>query len=350
MSELRKDPLIDRWVIVAAERGRRPDEFHTADPEESQPSSAACPFCPGNEAKTPPETWALRPDGSGPNGPGWQVRVVPNKFPALGIEGQVQRRGLGIYDYMTGIGAHEVVIETPEHQWQMADGPPERVEMVLHACQQRLSDLYGDMRFLYVVIFRNHGKQAGASLTHPHSQLIAIPITPKHVRDKLAAAKEHYSRKARCVFCDIVNQELDLGDRVVLDQEHFVVLSPFAARFPFELLILPKQHEHDFRLLDQERRMALASVLHECLHYLAAALGNPAYNLVINTSPNPTPRPGKPDYWGTLALDYHWHVEIMPRVTRLAGFEYGTGFYINPVSPEDAASFLRQTIAGQQSH
>ncbi len=349
MSELRKDPLIDRWVIVAAERGRRPDDFYAAEAEQVSRAGSSCPFCEGNEAKTPPETWAVRPEGSAPNGPGWQVRVVPNKFPALGIEGNVERRGLGIYDYMSGIGAHEVVIEAPQHDWRMADGPAEHVELVLRTCQKRLTDLYGDKRFRYVVIFRNHGKQAGASLTHPHSQLIAVPITPKYVKDKLSAARQYYARKERCIFCDIINEELELGDRVVLDSEHFVVLSPFAARFPFELTVYPKQHECDFRLLDDERRMALAEVLHKCLHYLAAGLGDPSYNYVVNTSPNPMPRPGKPDYWGTLSLDYHWHLEIMPRVTRVAGFEYGTGFYINPVSPEDAAVFLRDLIAQEES-
>jgi UDPglucose--hexose-1-phosphate uridylyltransferase len=272
---------------------------------------------------------------------------VPNKFPALRVEGDLNRRGVGIFDLMDGVGAHEVVIESPLHQWRMADGPPESLELVLRASQARLTDLYRDLRFRYVVIFRNFGQAAGASLDHPHSQLIAVPITPKRVKEELAAARDYYSRKERCLFCDIIRQEQLLGDRVVLDREHFIAMSPFAARFPFELVIYPKRHDHDFRNLDDERRLALAQILHDCLRHLRPALGDPAYNYVVNTCPNPVPRPGKPGHWGTLALDYHWHLEIMPRVTRIAGFEWGTEFYINPVSPEDAAQFLREMIADE---
>jgi len=348
MSELRKDPLGDRWVIIAAERGRRPDDFHKTVSEPAAAGGASCPFCAGNEAKTPAETWAIRPGDGGPNTPGWQVRVVPNKFPALGIEGDVERRGLGIFDYMSGIGAHEVVIESPRHDWRMDEAPLDEIERVIRAYQARLTDLYGDPRFHYVVIFRNYGATAGASLSHPHSQLIAVPITPKRAKDKLAAARDYYGRKERCIFCDIVNQELMLGDRVVLDHEHFVVMTPFASRFPFELAIYPKQHQDDLRMLSEEMRYAFAEILRESLHYLGHALGDPAYNFIINTAPNPIPRPGKPEYWGTLAVDYHWHVEILPRVTRVAGFEWGTGFYINPVAPEDAARFLRETMNDHQ--
>ncbi len=345
MSELRKDPIVDRWVIIAAERGRRPDDFRDTEADAKTAGGAGCPFCGGNEAKTPPETWALRPDGSAPNTEGWQVRAVPNKFPALGIEGTAERRGVGMFDTMTGIGAHEVIIESPHHEWRMDTAPPEEVARVLGACQARLTDLQRDHRFRYVVIFRNHGKRAGASLTHPHSQLIAVPVTPKIVKDKLTAARDYYGHKERCIFCDIIAQELLVGDRVVVEDEHFVAISPYAARFPFELAIYPKQHQHDFAAMDDECRLALAQMLGNCLRYLATALGDPAYNYVINTAPNTIPRPGKPDYWGTIALDYHWHIEILPRVTRVAGFEWGTGFYINPVAPEDAAKFLRETMA-----
>jgi len=342
LSELRKDPLLDRWVIIAAERGQRPSDF--ASPEPS-PGGAACPLCEGSEDKTPPEIWALRPDGSPPDTPGWQVRVVPNKYPALKVEGEVKREGLGMFDVLNGVGAHEVIVESPDHDWQMADGPPERIERVLLAYQERLTDLYQDPRFRYVVIFRNYGQRAGASLSHPHSQLIAVPITPKHSKNKLSVAKSYYQEKERCIFCDLVSQERALGERVVLDTEHFVAICPFASRFPFELAIYPRQHQHHFGLLDDVRRAALAEVLYLCLHYLRPALGDPPYNYVISTAPNSLPRPGKPDYWSTLPLDYHWHIEIMPRVTRIAGFEWGTGFYINPVSPEDAAQFLREAIA-----
>ncbi len=275
--------------------------------------------------------------------------MVPNKFPALRVEGDVNRCGLGMFDCMDGIGAHEVVIESPHHDWNMSEAPTEEVALGLLAVQERIIDLYRDARFRYVVAFRNYGARAGASLGHPHSQLIALPVTPKHVKDKLSSAREHYRHKERCIFCDIITQELMLGDRVVFDHEHFVALSPYAARFPFELVIYPKQHAHDFTQLDPERRLALARILQDCLRSLKRALGDPAYNYMINSVPNTVPRPGRPDYWGTIALDYHWHIEILPRVTRVAGFEWGTGFYINPVAPEDAAQFLRGALVEQEA-
>lgn len=341
MSELRKDPVLDRWVIIAAERGRRPSDFASPEPEET---SSTCPLCEGQEEMTPPEILAVRPDGSAPNTPGWQVRVVPNKFPALTIEGELDRRGMGINDMMRGVGAHEVIIESPQHGWRMSDGPPEAIATVLGVYRQRLLDLYNDPRFRYVVIFRNYGERAGASLRHPHSQLIAVPVTPKRIKDKLVASRDYYRAKERCLFCDIVNQEVALGDRVAASNEHFVALCPFASRFPFELAIFPRSHEHDFALLNDAQLQSLARIMHLCLRHLRSALGEPHYNYVINTAPNAIPRPGRPDYWSTLALDYHWHLEVIPRVTHMAGFEWGTGFYINPVAPEDAAQFLRHSI------
>jgi len=273
---------------------------------------------------------------------------VPNKFPALRVEGAADRCGLGMFDCMEGIGAHEVIIESPDHDWEMSSAPLDEVALGLRAVQERITDLYRDSRFRYVVAFRNYGALAGASLSHPHSQLIALPVTPKSVKDKLISAREHYRRKERCIFCDIIAQELMLGDRVVFEHEHFVALSPYAARFPFELVIYPKQHLHDFTQLDAERRLGLARILQTCLHHLKLALGDPAYNYMINSVPNTVPRPGRPEFWGTIALDYHWHIDILPRVTRVAGFEWGTGFYINPVAPEDAAQFLRTITAQQQ--
>lgn len=342
MSELRKDPIVDRWVIIAAERGRRPHEFEP--PPEKTAAGAACPLCEGNERMTPPEIWAIRPEGGAPNGPGWQLRVVPNKFPALRVEGDINRRGLGMFDLMNGIGAHEVIIESPDHHWHVADGPPEVVERVLRAYQVRLVDLYRDQRLRYCVIFRNHGPDAGASLSHPHSQIMAIPVVPRRVKSKLLAARDYFDRKERCIFCDVLAQELSLGDRIVLESKHFVAFAPFASRFPFELAIYPRRHSHDFGAIEDQEREDLAFVLQRCLAALRPALGHPSYNYVLNVAPNPVPRPGKLDYWTTLPLDYHWHVEILPRVTQIAGFEWGTGFYINSVAPEDAAGFLRDAV------
>lgn len=344
MSELRKDPVVDRWVIIAAERGRTPTDFRAPEPT---PAGAACPLCEGNERMTPGEIWAVRPGETSPDEPGWDLRVVPNKYPALRVEGEPERRGLGMFDLMNGVGAHEVVIESPDHDWRMGDGPPESIQQVLLAYQSRLADLYRDERLRYCVIFRNYGADAGATLSHPHSQIMAIPVVPGRVKGKLIAAQEYYRRKERCIFCDVIDQELSLEERIVFTNEHFVAMAPFASRFPFELAIYPREHSHDFTQLDETDRGALAEVLHRCLAHLRPALGSPSYNFVFNVAPNPVPRPGRPQYWSTLALDYHWHIEILPRLTSVSGFEWGTGFYVNPVAPEAAARFLRRTMSGE---
>jgi UDPglucose--hexose-1-phosphate uridylyltransferase len=256
------------------------------------------------------------------------------------VEGDPERHGLGMLDSMDGVGAHEVVIESPRHQWRMSDGPVEAIQRVLLACQLRLSDLYRDERLRYCVLFRNHGSEAGATISHPHSQIMAIPVVPRRVKSKLNAAREYFGAKERCIFCDLLAQELQLDERIVMDNGEFVAITPYASRFPFELAIYPREHSHDFTDMDEPTRAALAEVLQSSLAYLRPALGSPAYNFIINVAPNTAPRPGKPDYWSTLQYDYHWHIEILPRVTSIAGFEWGTGFYVNPVAPEDAARFL----------
>jgi len=337
MSELRKDPIVDRWVIIAAERGRRPSDFRSESPP---PPPAACPFCPGNEHKTPPEVYAVR-DGTPPNSPGWEVRVVPNKFPALAIEGDVTHHGIGLLDWMSGVGAHEVVIESPDHGFRLERADNEHMLKVLQAFEQRLRDLRGDVRFRHIIVFRNWGSAAGASLSHPHSQIIALSIVPDIMKQKLRAARDHFRRKERCIFCDLIEQELALPDRVIYRNEHFVALSPFAARFPFEVQIYPLAHMYDYTLMNREQQLGLIDVLQFVLRRYDTELSDPPYNLMVQTAPNPVPRPGRPEFWGTLAHDFHWHLELIPRLTKPAGFEWGTGFFINPVSPEDAARFLR---------
>lgn len=344
MSELRKDPIVDRWVIIAAERGRRPSDFEAAP---QQPSSAAsCPLCEGNEEKTPPEVFAMR-EGGPPNTSGWQVRVVPNKFPALAIEGEVRRSGIGLFDQMPGVGAHEVIIESPHHDQDMATVPVEHMARIFAAFTHRICDLRRDERFRHIIVFRNHGTAAGASLTHPHSQVIALPIVPKIVKDKLHSALDRYFHKERCIFCDLIEQELALPERVIYQNEHFVILSPFAARFPFSVEIYPLVHSYDFVLMNDEQYLSLAQTLKFLLTRYRTVLGDPPYNMTLQTAPNTGPRSGHPEYWGSIEYDYHWHLEIMPRLTKMAGFEWGTGFYINPVSPEDAARYLRGETAAQ---
>lgn len=341
MSELRYDPTQGRWVIIATTRSRRPHDF--------QPASARadgglfCPFCPGHEARTPREIMATgRPPGSPPDGPGWRVRVVPNKYPALGVEGELERRGLGPYDSMRGIGAHEVVICTPDHEVDLASLPPDHLAEVLGVFQTRQRDLHRDRRLKYVQIFKNHGQVAGASLAHPHSQIIATPIIPRAINQELNQARRHFAAKERCLFCDILNEEIARGERIVMQDEQFVVFAPFASRFPFELAIMPRRHGHRFLDLEPPELAALARSLGESARRLKRVLDDPPYNYVIHTAPNTDAFFPGPNAWQTLAWDYHWHLSIMPRLTRTAGFETGTGLYINPTAPEEAARFLRE--------
>ena len=339
MPELRHDPIQKRWVIIATERGRRPSDFLKTEPA---PVPGFCPFEEGNEEKTPPEVLALRRPGTAPNTAGWDVRVVSNKFPALRIEGSIDRAADGIYDKMNGIGAHEVVIESPHHDVNLADQPLEQFQKIMLACQMRMVDLMKDLRFRYVLLFKNHGITAGASLAHPHQQIIATPITPRTVAMELDSAREHYHSKERCLFCDIINQEMKQGVRIITEVDGMIAFAPFAARFPFEVFLAPIQHSHDFSELSGEGLAALSKCMKEVLTRLKIALNDPPYNFMLHTAPNTQTKARRPGHWLTLPYDYHWLFEITPRLVRVAGFEWGTGFYINPTPPEDAARYLRE--------
>lgn len=338
MSELRWDPLKLHWVIIATERGRRPRDFQ-AEPEGTEMTS--CPFCYGNEDKTPAEIFAIRSSGPA-NSQGWKVRVIPNKYPVLRVEGGIKSKGYGIYDVMTGIGAHEVIIETPEHDKGLADLSVADITNVLIAYRARYLDLRRDTRFRYMVLFKNHGFRAGATLAHSHSQLIAVPLTPPVAATELKICREFFANKERCIFCDLINFELESGARIVKEFANFVTMTPYASCFPFELRLYPKKHSHDFALMNDGQLGELAVAMKDMLLRLKTVLRDPPYNFILHTAPPRQPRLGKPDYWGSLEYDYHWHIELVPRLTQIAGFEWGTGFYINPTSPEDAAAFLRE--------
>ncbi len=337
MPELRKDPVIGRWVIIATERGRRPADF-IVEPEVTD--KRGCPLCEGAEDKTPHEIYALRSPQSRPDSPGWEVRVVPNKFPALRIEGELDKEGIGMYDRMNGIGAHEVIIETPHHGKKMETMTVEAVSHILEAYKIRMLDLMNDARFRYIIAFKNEGLMAGATLTHSHSQIIATPVTPKRVKEELEGAMEHFELKDRCIYCDILREELHQESRLVYENKDFVAFCPFASRFPFEICIMPRRHHPDYHSISPDELLSLADMMKVMLSKLAAALNKPQYNYILHTGPVRRPRQG---YWNTIDLDYHWHIEIMPRLTRVAGFEWGTGFYINPTIPEEAAKFLQET-------
>ena len=338
MPELRKDPIIGRWVIIATERAKRPDQF--SGQAEEGPPEKPCPFCEGQESQTPPEIYALRTRSTARNSPGWELRVVPSLAPFLKIEGELDRRGKGLYDLMNGIGAHEVVIETNQHIANMADLSEEQISKVITCYIDRMLDLQKDGRFKYVLVFKNYGWIAGGGrIKHSRSQLIATPVNPKRVKEELVGARKYYEYHERCIFCDLIKQELAFKDRVILDIDGFIAITPFAARFPFEIWILPKRHSADFTNLDMGMRLELGRIMKKVLSKLKKGINDPPYNYILHTAPFRRPKVG---YWKSIDYDYHWHIEIIPRLTRVAGFEWGTGFYICPLPPEDAAKFLRE--------
>ena len=329
MPELRKDPIAGRWVIIATERVRRPSDF--AAPRHPR-RGGPCRLCAGHEEETPPEVLAYRdPHDAPPNSPGWRVRVVPNKFPALRIEGELDRRGVGLYDLMNGVGAHEVIIESPDHDRALSVLPAHAVAEVMLAYRERIADLKGDERFRSVIVFKNHGFEAGASLEHPHSQLIATPVVPLALTDEIHSARSYHDYRERCLFCDILAQELEGGARVVAESGRVVAFAPFASRVPFETWLLPRRHAAAFERADEVDLHDLAAVLRTVLRKLDRAVGDPPFNLLLHSAPFGTGE----------SPSYHWHFELMPNLTGISGFELGSGFHINPLPPEDAARILR---------
>lgn len=337
MSEVRRDIITDTWVIVDTDRNRVPRGIPGAPRR-----PPACPFCAGNESMTPAAIRTLPESG------GWRVRVVPDLEPVLVIEGELARIGVGIHDMVTGIGANEVVIESPEHVTNFALLPEDQIGLVLLAYRDRLTDLYRDKRFRYVLIFKDHGTLAGGStIEHVHSQVIALPATPRRVKDQLNGARAYYQYKERCIFCDIMQDELEHEARVLLLTDHFVVFAPYASRLPFELRVMPRRHSHSFGETRPEELADLSRVLKGTVGSLHETLDDPPFNMVLHTAPNLLPHEG---YWTTVREDYHWFLELIPRVKRTDGFEWGSGFFINPVAPERAVELLKVgTHAKEQS-
>ena len=327
MPELRKDPIVGRWVIIATERGKRPSDFVS---ETEVTRGGFCPLCPGNENKPPPEVYAIRPEDSRPNTPGWSLRVVKNKFPALVADEELEQGRTGVYDWMSGVGDHEVIIETPQHDVRFSDLDVGEVEGVLRAYRERIRALKENPLFRSVMVFKNYGAAAGASLEHSHSQLIALPIVPKRVFEEMEGARAYYNYRDRCIVCDIIRQERSAGVRLIEEGEGAVAVAPFASRFPFETWIIPEVHSSSFE--ETEDYTGLAQVLRGVLRRMDHILDDPPYNFVIHSSHF---REYHNEY-------YHWHLEIIPKLTKIAGFEWGTGFYINPTPPEEAANYLRE--------
>jgi UDPglucose--hexose-1-phosphate uridylyltransferase len=307
LPQLRQDPVAGYWVAIAKERSQRPFDFQRAPVQPK--AGSVCPFCPGNEAMTPPEL--LRYPGAGVGS--WRLRVIPNKYPA--------------------IEAHEVIIESAEHHTSFGDLPESAAVDLLQAVRDRMTDLKRDKRHCYIQFFKNNGPGSGASLAHPHSQLIAWPVVPVQVRLELDGSARHFEQHRSCIFCDILRQDIRSGERLILANEEVAVVAPYAPRFGFETWILPRAHQSHFEDTGAETLRAVALALHSVLRRIEAVLNRGPYNLFLHTAPAQE---------GPMAY-YHWHIEVLPRISGVGGFEFGTGCYINTVMPEESAAVLRAT-------
>ena len=332
MSELRQDPTTREWVIIAPERAKRPQQAPKRRHADKLPDwDESCPFCPGNEDQTPPAVLKLPLSGQA-----WQVRVVPNRFAALTPDGDITRREDGhLFHKMDGIGAHEVIIETPSHNIPMALKPYEQVQKVLIAYQERYNALKKNRQLKFITIFKNHGQASGTSLIHPHSQLVATPVLAPYYRRRLDVAVDYFADVGSCLYCDLLAEELDKKERIVAQTKEFVVLHPYASRAPWETWIIPKRHCASFGLFPYEHLAELARVLKDTLLCLYRGLDNPAFNYMVNT---------------TITEDeenpyYHWHIRIVPRLNLIAGFEMGSGIYISTALPEETASLMKQVAS-----
>ena len=342
MPELRRDPVIGRWVIISTERAKRPDQFGSSlvEKEEFRPGEK-CPFCEGNEPMTPPEIWAARKPGSQPNGPGWDVRVIPSISPLLQIEGSLDRHGHGMYDIMNSRGAHEIVVESPQHLTEMKLSKEQLIKSI-NVILDRMQDLERDPVIKYALVFKNYGKAAGGGhIQHARTQIIGTPVNLKRVKEELAGAKAYYDYKDRCIFCDIIKQEIETGKRVIAESKYFLAISPFASRFPFETWIMPRSHSCDFYKMDRNIIPDFVDLMRLVFAKTRKVIGDFPFNFVLHTAPFRRDA-GKRGYWETIERDYHWHFEILPILTRVAGFEWGSGFYINPLPPEDACKSVRE--------
>ena len=329
MIEMRQDPTTRAWILVG----------HAGGDSGRKQTSAGCPFCPDQEAKTPPTVAAI----TGPDGT-WRVRAFPDKMPIFQVEGDLDREAEGLYDRMRNVGAHEVVVETREHATRLTRLPAEDIARVLQLFRQRILELKNDLRIRYVQVFKNQGAQAGSLIDHAHSHLVATPVVPRRLEAELRWSKRYFDMKERCLYCDILHQEVAQEARVVTQQEGFVAFCPFAPRFAYEVWIFPSIHRHRFEDLDDRALANLAAVLKGILQRVERKA--PDYHMVLHTSPNEKSPPvwGLP--WESLQEDFHWHIEVLPRQADVARLHREEEFYVNPVTPEEAARLLRDMPAG----
>ncbi len=335
-NELRKDPLLGRWIAVLSES--LPPSAYRQDRPLVIAQEEDCPFCAGQEAGTE-EIMRISNSSSTGSLHAWWTRVIPKQNPVFRIEGDLGRRGEGMYDKMNSIGANELIIESPHHSIQPEDMGLEQMVRVVQTYRDRISDLEKDARLRYTLIYKNHGAAAGNHFGHPVSHLASTPVIPKRIKEELDGAKQYFAYKERCIFCDLLREELKVSSRVILETRHYAAFCPYASKFPFEAWILPKRHNCAFQDIRPEELEDLALILSSMLKKLKALFPDLSYNYFIHSAPNRIPRK---DHWHTLGEDFHWHIEMMPRFLTTSGFEWGSGCYILPTSPEDAAKYLRE--------
>lgn len=334
MPQLRQDLITGRWVAVATERARRPDSF-TQAARESVAARDVCPFCPGHESMTPPEVLAYRAPGTAPNSEGWWIRVVPNLYAAFRLEPDGQEHREDRFWQRDAIGACEVLISSPDHRAPTPLLPRRQVEEIVQSYVDRYRHHDQNPALEHVLILYNHGRPAGASLEHPHSQLYAISLVPPSFLEELEGARRFGQPNQECVFCRTLEDERRAGARVIYENESFVVFAPYAARTPFETWIMPRRHSASFGDLELKREKPdFAEALQLTLKALSDGLNDPPFNYYIHSAPMKS-SPAQP---------YHWHLELIPKLSTAAGFEMGTGMWINVVKPEDSAAFLRERI------
>jgi UDPglucose--hexose-1-phosphate uridylyltransferase len=335
--EFRRDPVCGRWAIVAPQRSLRPHNLEGAEPRHRRNGERTpCPFCPGQEHDTPHEVLAYREPGSLPDGPGWQLRSVPNKFPAV-TPGSTEPATAesGLFQWMPAQGRAEVIIECPEHLADPTLLSAARLAQVFRAYRERIVSLAEDPSLGYASVLKNVGAEAGASLGHTHSQIIATPLIPESIAAELAASQNYITRTGRCLFCDLLQQELTLEKRLIARSHNFVAFSAYAPRYSYEFWVLPLQHSSRYETSSDAACLELSGLLQRVLRALDSVAGEPAYNWYIHTGPLRSAE----------LSHYHWHLEVLPRTARPAGLEWGFGCFITAVSPEQAAHELRQALA-----
>ncbi|MCK4322108.1 DUF4931 domain-containing protein [candidate division WOR-3 bacterium] len=330
MREIRKDPIHNRWVIIASNRKNRPHAFYRE--EEEIGSKKECPFCEGKEKKTPPEIDSFRASGK-PNEPGWKIRVVPNKFPALTSEGEPRKVYNGLYYKINGFGIHEVIIETPYHKKNLFNMDKKEISLIISMYKKRYLALKENKNLKYILIFKNHGKIAGGSLPHSHSQIIGLPLIPPEIEEEIILVED----SVKCHYCKLIQRAYN-EERVLKRNKDFIVLAPYASVAPYELVIYPLQHKPCFEEINDSEINSLSELLQDVFKKYNKVLENPPFNYFLHTAPTAlTPRVYK---------NYHWHIVIMPKLTMTAGFEKSSNIYINPVEPKEAVGKLRE--AGEE--